>query len=412
MKSNVKSYILILTIFAQTAIAQHEGCNHGDAPSSDISHAHKIVQIPHEAENNINLKTEKASSRKIDTIITALGTAQNIPEQEAEVSSRIEGKVIALYVKPDSFVKKGEPIAKIESLLFGNPPPSTTLYAQISGIVESLNVSLGTPISPNQSIAKIANTSKIYAVANIWESAVAKLKIGQTARIKFEAYPDKIYVGKLVKFASKVDSNTSTLGAYFEIENPNGLIKQSMRATFTIVIDSTSAKVAINKDSLLGGYGNYSVFVQVCPNDKIYERRNVVLGKSDDKYVEVLHGIHANEIVATNGAYQLQFMPAPQEHVHKKDAHQHNAKEEKHEHNHAEHKHEKHIEKKHNHIDEHKHDENCAHTHEHSDGLFSHIEIDSEYLHNLVYSILGASLLLNLIFILASFFGKRKDSAK
>ena len=98
MKSNVKSYILILTIFAQTAIAQHEGCNHGDAPSSDISHAHKIVQIPHEAENNINLKTEKASSRKIDTIITALGTAQNIPEQQAEVSSRIEGKVIDFLI--------------------------------------------------------------------------------------------------------------------------------------------------------------------------------------------------------------------------------------------------------------------------------------------------------------------------
>ena len=159
MKLNLKTYILILAIFTQTALAQHEGCNHGDAPSSDVSHAHKIVQIPHEAEHNINLKTEKASSRKIDTIITALGTAQNIPEQEAEVSSRIEGKVVELYVKPDSFVKKGAPIAKIESLLFGNPPPSTTLYAQISGIVESLNVSLGTPVSPNQSIAKIANTS-------------------------------------------------------------------------------------------------------------------------------------------------------------------------------------------------------------------------------------------------------------
>ncbi|MBP3357795.1 MAG: efflux RND transporter periplasmic adaptor subunit [Opitutales bacterium] len=410
MKLNIKTYILILAIFTQTALAQHEGCNHGDAPSSDVSHAHKIIQIPHEAEHNINLKTEKASSRKIDTIITALGTAQNIPEQEAEVSSRIEGKVVELYVKPDSFVKKGAPIAKIESLLFGNPPPSTTLYAQISGIVESLNVSLGTPVSPNQSIAKIANTSKIYAVANVWESAIAKLKIGQTARIRFEAYPEKTYVGKLVKFASKVDSNTSTLGAYFEIDNPDGLIKQSMRASFAIVIDNKPVKVAINKNALLGGHGNYSAFVQVCPNDRIYERRNVVLGKSDDTYVEVLHGIHANEVVATNGAYQLQFMPPANEHKHE---HAKETNEHKHEHKHSE---KEHIN---DHKEEHQHSEGCGHSekehnkeHKHSDGFFSHIEIDSEYLHNLVYTILGASLLLNLIFILASFFGKRKDNAK
>lgn len=392
MKNSFQPYILILFIFAQTALAQHEGCNHGDAPSSDTSHSHKIVQIPHEAEHNINLKTEKASSRKIDVIISAIGTAQNIPEQQAEVSSRIDGKVVELYVKPDSFLKKGEPIAKIESLLYGNPPPSTTLYAQISGIVESLNVSLGTPVSPNLTIAKIANTSKIYAVANVWESAVSKLKIGQTARIKFEAYPEKTYVGKLVKFASSLDKNTSTLGAYFEIDNPDGRIKQSMRAFFSIAIDSSPAKVAINKNALLGEHGNYSAFVQLCPNDKVYERRNVVLGKSDDNYVEILHGIKENEVVATNGAYQLQFMPTPKEHSHA---------EKKAEHQHAK--------------VEHKHDDKpCSdeHNHEHEHHDEHHFEIDPTYLQNLIYTVLGASLLLNLIFIIASFFGKRKDGTK
>ena len=394
MKNNFKSYILILTIFTQSAFGQHEGCNHGDAPESNVSTSAKVVQIPHSAEHNINLKTEKADSKKIDVVINALGTAQNLPELQAEVSSRIEGKIVELYVKPDSFVKKGEPIAKIESLLFGNPPPTTTLYAPISGVIESLNVSLGTPVSPNMTIAKIADTTKIYAVANVWESAIAKLKIGQTARIKFEAYPNKIYIGKLVKFASQLDTNTSTLGAYFELDNPNGLIKQSMRAFFSIVIDNNTAKVAINKNALLGGHGNYSAFVQLCPNDKIYEKRNVVLGKSDDKYVEILHGIHSGEVVAINGAYQLQFMPSAKEH-------KHDAKE-------IEHKHSEHVE----HKQEHKHKENCKHSHEHSEGFFEHIEISPEYLHNLVYCLLGASMLLNLIFILASLFGKRKDGSK
>ena len=97
-----------------------------------------------------------------------------------------------------------------------------------------------------------------------------------------------------------------------------------------------------------------------------------------------------------------------------------NGKEHKHEHAKETNEH-KHSEKEHinDHKKEHQHSEGCGHSekehnkeHKHSDGFFSHIEIDSEYLHNLVYTILGASLLLNLIFILASFFGKRKDNAK
>ena len=412
MKKYFVASISIFTLFT-LANAQHEGCNHGDAPHSDVTSSARLVQIPHSAEHNINLKTEKAEAKNIDVVINALGTAQNIPELQAQVSSRIAGKVVELYVKPDEFVKKGAPIAKIESLLFGNPPPSTTLYAQISGVVESLNVSLGTPVSQNDVIAKIVDTSKIYAVANVWETAVGQLKIGQTARIKFEAYPNKIYIGKLVKFSTVLDDETSTLATYFEIDNPDGLIKQSMRASFSIIVDNTPAKVAINKNALLGGHGNYSAFVQVCPNDKIYERRDVVLGKSDDTHVEILHGINTGDVVATNGAYQLQFMPPAKEHDHNEETHQ-NKVEEKHEHAKDEHKEEAHKHEDHDHKEEtHKHSGNCKHDHSHADeGIFSHFEMTPEYKQSLIKCLLGASLLLNIIFILATFFGKRKDDTK
>ena len=107
-------------------------------------------------------------------------------------------------------------------------------------------------------------------------------------------------------------------------------------------------------------------------------------------------------------------MPPAKEHDHKQEKkHQHNV-EEKHDHAKHAHQEEAHKHEDHAHKEEtHKHSENCKHNHSHADeGIFSHFEMTPEYKQSLIKCLLGASLLLNVIFILATFFGKRKDDTK
>ena len=310
MKNKNLYSVPLFLIFTAAATAQHSNCSHGDAPNAGQTAGAPTVQIPRTAAKNINLQTSPAAERMIYDSITAIGQAENIPQNVEAVSSRIGGRAMELYVSPDSRIAKGEPIAKIESLVFGNPPPTITIFAPRSGVVEKLYITKGSPVTPDNPLATIADTSKIYVVANIFEPSVSRLKAGQTAEIKFESFPDKIFTGRLVKFSSALAPDTSTLGAYFEVENPGGQIKPGMRAVFRIITGESPAKASVPQSAVLGEHGNHFVYVQKCATDMVYERRYVAVGKSDGRYVEILEGVRPGEIVAVQGVYQLQFMPA------------------------------------------------------------------------------------------------------
>lgn len=408
---NKKFYIfLIISVLSLSLRAQHEGCNHGDAPSLGGSADSAVVQVPPTARKNINLEVAVASERKIDTLLTAVGNAEYMPQNIENVSSRIEGRITELYVRPDELVKKGAPVVMIESRVFGNPPPTVTLYAPRSGTVENIFVAKGSPVTPNEKIATVSDTSKIYAVARVFESAVSKLKIGQTARIRFEAFPDEVYAGKLVKFASSLSRDNSTLAAYFEIDNRDLKIKSGMRAVFSIVLDGSTAKVAVPKSAIIGDHGNFSVFVRECPNDMVFEKRHVATGKSDDTHVEILDGVKAGESVASRGVYQLQFMPPPSGgHSESDNAEAHGEAEKDGAHSHSEK-----CSEDVKHADEAKKDSaECAADHDHSEHEKGEAETHGEksYFDTLLFCVFGASILLNAIFVLSQFVSRRKDGS-
>ncbi len=310
MKNKKFLIAVLFASFAAGAKAQHENCDHGDAPDASLhTGLSNFVQVDKMSLEAVNLTTAKAESKAIENIIMAVGKIENIPSQISAVSSRVAGRIAELYVSPDMRVKKGQPICRIESLLPGNPPPSVVLKSPIGGIVETLNAVNGSPVEPNTEIARITDISKLYAVANVFESYVGKLRIGLAARIKLEAFGEKTFSARLVKFGSKISEGGNTLPVYFELDNPSLSIKSGMRAIFYISEGSGDAAVAVPKGAIIGDSAKKFVFVEKCPEDKIYEKRQVILGRSDDVNSEILHGLKAGETVAASGAYQLQFMP-------------------------------------------------------------------------------------------------------
>ena len=311
MKNKTFIYILFSIALASQAAAQHENCDHGDAPDASANYGiSNFVRVDKMSMEAINLKTAAAEPRKIDDIVAAIGKIENIPSKVSAVSARIAGRIAELYITPDSYVKKGQPICKIESLLPGNPPPSVVIKAPQSGIVEVLNAFEGSPVEPNAEIARIADTSSLYAVANVFENDIGKLRLGLGARVRLEAFGDKIFRAKLAKFGSKLSPDTSTLPVYFLIENPGGEIKSGMRGIVYISAGEGKPAVSVPKTAIIGGEGQKFVYVENCGEDGIFEKRQVIVGRTDDLNAEILHGLKAGETVATSGVYQLQFMPA------------------------------------------------------------------------------------------------------
>ena len=78
---NRKLFTFIALMFcACMAIAQHENCNHGDAPDASLqSKISDFVQVDEMSSHAINLKTAKAEAKNINKIVTAIGKIENIP---------------------------------------------------------------------------------------------------------------------------------------------------------------------------------------------------------------------------------------------------------------------------------------------------------------------------------------------
>jgi len=435
MKNKLFITICISMFLTLCAHAQHEGCNHGAAPESGSGNASSaLVQVDEHALKAINLKVSPVISKRIENTIPAIGKIENMPDRVSAISARISGRVVEIYVKADEKIKAGAKICKIESLLAGNPPPSVILKSQDAGVVESLNILKGSPISPNEELARIADTSKLYAVANVFENKFGLLKIGQIARIKLEAFGNEVFEAKLAKFGTKLDTTNNTIPVYFEIDNPNDKIKNGMRGIFSIIVSDNKPSISVPMSALGGDFANRFVYVEKCPNDRIYQKRHVVVGKSNDQDAEIISGLKEGEKIAVSGVYQLQFMPPAKEEENRTPSEIHteckfekpaadiSSAEHK---EHAEHKEcPEHAE--HNHHAEHKEDAQCqSHNHaEHADHEHAehdhdgagetHLEqiLESGYITYFVYSALGVSLFLNVIFIIAGIAARKRGKDK
>ncbi|MFI3291200.1 MAG: HlyD family efflux transporter periplasmic adaptor subunit [Opitutales bacterium] len=395
-----KKYILALITLALSfrALIASPTCghDHGAAPSAENAALSLRVQASKEAYASLKLKDEKAEKRQISKNVQALGQIENIPECTYEISSRIDGKVVELYVALGDVVKKGQSIARIESLLAGDPPPSVILVSPSDGVIESLEITNGSPIQANTSLARIVNSKKIYAIANVFEDDFASIEIGQIASIKIPALADKVYSAKVKKFATTANSATKNIGVFFEVDNESLALKQNMRATFSIEISKEEECLVVPNSAIGGNFPNHYVFVQECADDLIYEKIEVAIGEKDDNFTQILMGLKEGNIVACNNIYQLQFLPAASgEH------HEHSADDFVP------------VAVTHTHCDdEHEHSfkEKCLELFIDFKNYMASIT-QSKYFNTVIYIALAISLLLNLFFIRSEFYSK-KDGGK
>ena len=86
-----------------------------------------------------------------------------------------------------------------------------------------------------------------------------------------------------------------------------------MRATLSLVTGRADLALVVPKRSVLGEFGNPFVFVQRDDTPDLFERRPVVTGLSNDRFVEVIDGVLPGERVVSEGNYSLQYLPAADE---------------------------------------------------------------------------------------------------
>jgi len=177
------------------------------------------------------------------------------------------------------------------------------IHAPISGFISMKFVDKGALTNPMQPIVKISKINIVKIIVAIPEKIYPLIKKGTKAIAKLDAYPEKIFTGKIAIISPVLDPRSRTGSVEININNNKGLVLPGMFANVELLLKK--AKLLIIPEMALlrvPGTVNYFLFVV---NNGIAERRNVTIGKSFSEFIEIKSGLSMGDKVVQIGQHQL-----------------------------------------------------------------------------------------------------------
>lgn len=175
--------------------------------------------------------------------------------------------------------------------------------APLSGKVLELSVAPGEfRNDPNASLMTIADLSSVWVSADIPETQIRLVQVGERVDIELEAYPGEKFVGKVAQIADTVDPQTRTVKVRVEMANPRGRFRPEMFAKMRHV-DGVTKKPVVPASAVVQGDGQNVVFQQLEPGR--FRQTSVTLGSRVGDQVAVLSGLAPGDHVAVDGVMLL-----------------------------------------------------------------------------------------------------------
>jgi RND family efflux transporter MFP subunit len=176
------------------------------------------------------------------------------------------------------------------------------IYAPMSGQIAQRFVDVGAVVSPTTPIVRLVNLATLVTVANVPEGQVSKLRVGNRAIIRVDAFGDTTFEGRVARISPVLDAATRSALVEVEIPNRNGALKAEMFARVTLDLGTLRDAVLIPRDALVYRGQQPGVFVveQTRPSFKTIET-----GTTQGHQIEVLGDLRAGTTIVNRGAAML-----------------------------------------------------------------------------------------------------------
>ena len=179
-----------------------------------------------------------------------------------------------------------------------------TLRSPVNGIVLDKSVIQGQRFMAGETLYRIADLSRVWMLADVFEQDLAMIHLDETATIRVEAYPDEIFTGEVTFIYPTVNPETRTARVRIELPNPQELLKPAMYGKVEFVsIQHKDRVLAVPESAVLDAGNRQSVLVDL--GEGSFEPRLVKLGKHANGYVEVLDGLKAGEMAVVKANFLI-----------------------------------------------------------------------------------------------------------
>lgn len=160
-----------------------------------------------------------------------------------------------------------------------HPSSIVSVYAPISGVIVAQNVTnaaaAGVTFSGSSTVFTIADLSVVWVMCDVYENDLAQLQLGQPARIRLNAYPDKLLTGHVSDIGPVLDPTIRTAKVRIEVPNP-GILKLGMFVTATLDSKTMEDRAVVPSAAILHLHDRDWIFVRA--SDKKFRRVEVNAG--------------------------------------------------------------------------------------------------------------------------------------
>ena len=276
--------------------ADHE--EHGDGEEGEGGQEEGIIELDQEAQEMIQLKTEKAETRVVERRLKVFGKIAKDTEEHSYVTAE-EGIIEKIHVGLGAAVEKGDPLLTVRKF----DGTSQDILSDMPSVILAVYVKPGDHVDRLKSLMSIVNIDKLRVTVDVYEKDISFVEVGQKAQIESIGFPGKKFAGEVVYISPQVEEDSQAIKVRIDVDNSEHLLRLGMFVSAELIYGSDKKVLAVPQSAVQELNGEDIVFVMEDKNR--FALREVTLGQSFGDHVEIEKGAEQDEQVVTQGSFNL-----------------------------------------------------------------------------------------------------------
>lgn len=266
----------------------------------------KKAQTAEVQERIIPVEVQIVKTTPYTPVLNYTGEVRGI--EEIQIYPKASGKLVEMKVREGDRVKKDQVVALIDRDIAGLDFKLAETVSPVEGIVGRVYLDKGAHVSEpagggGTPLAEILNLDSVKIVVQVTEEDLPKVRLGQRAKIRVDAYPDRQFSGAITLVSPTLNNLARTAGAEITLSNPGHLLKPGMFAQVDLATGSTENLILVPRYTILLEAGERKVYV--VKNGKA-EEKLVQIGFSDGGLTQIKSGLALEDSLVVLGQSQLE----------------------------------------------------------------------------------------------------------
>ncbi len=170
------------------------------------------------------------------------------------------------------------------------------------GTIVSIDLAIGQSVEPTVPLFTIADLSRLWIRANVYESDVAQIKKGQKVSVTLKSLPSQLFQGEISYVAPHIDPKLRTLSVCAELANADFKLKPGMYGEVHIETTGPHTIIVLPIDAVIQRAGKSIVYLEIKEG---FHPVNIKTGRTFNHDIEIVEGLNPGQHVVVRGAYQI-----------------------------------------------------------------------------------------------------------